>query len=261
MLTVETLPAEGPRYAAPMVCVPALWAGPPAWRAVGGLLAHRGWECHLLDLRRIRAGIAGRAAAVADYVATLAAAPVVVGHDAGALVALAAAARTTIAAVVLLAPFPTTRGAARILSLGPRALVALVLGGRVAPAGGPAWLDVAEPAATAIRALLGPEEAAGVRDALRGRVPGGGIGRARALVVAGDGDRLLPAAAAASLARALGAELQTVQGAGHWLLGGAAWQTTVRVVHRWLVQTLGETLLERYAETMSERDADDGAED
>src|SRR5439155_769830 len=74
--------------------------------------------------------------------------------------------------------------------------------------------------------------------------------------VAGDRDPFLPAPAAAALARTIGAQHEALDGAGHWLLAGPAWQRCVGLVHRWLVQRLGEPLLERYAEATAERDED-----
>src|SRR5437867_3185341 len=80
------------------------------------------------------------------------------------------------------------------------------------------------------------------------------LGSLVALVVAGDRDPLLPPPAAAAFARALGAEHQSLDGAGHWLLAGPTWQRSVGLVHRWIVQRLGEPLLERYAEAMADRE-------
>jgi pimeloyl-ACP methyl ester carboxylesterase len=78
-----------------------------------------------------------------------------------------------------------------------------------------------------------------------------------AVVVAGDRDRLLPADAAAAFARAAGADLLRLDGAGHWPLAGPRWQPAVATVHRWLVQRLGAPLLELYEEAMADRDAED----
>src|SRR5439155_4565372 len=101
MLTAETLPAEGARYAAGLVCIPGLWAGSRVWRGFASYLGHRGWECHLLDVRGVAGGRAARAAAVCECAAALPAPAVLVGHDAGGPVALAAAARGPAAPVVL----------------------------------------------------------------------------------------------------------------------------------------------------------------
>jgi len=48
-----------------------------------------------------------------------------------------------------------------------------------------------------------------------------------------------------------------LEGAGHWLLGDAGWQPAVSLVHRWLVQRLGEPLLETYAEAQADREPSD----
>src|SRR5689334_1252002 len=144
MLIAESVHAEGARYAAPLVCIPGLWAGPPAWRGFATYLGHRGWESHLVDLRAVPGGIDARAAAVAAFAAELQAPPILVGHDAGGLVALAAAARVPTAGVVLVAPLAPGSREARALVRAPRPLLALIRGGPIAPpTGSPAvaWLD------------------------------------------------------------------------------------------------------------------------
>jgi len=256
MLTAETLPAEGGRYAAALVCIPGLWAGSGIWRGFASFLGHRGWECHLLDVRGVPGGLGARAAAVRAYATALPAPAILVGHDAGGLVALAAAAHGATAAVVLLTPLAPGSRAARRLVLAPRTLLALLVGSPVPPPAGSAaaaWADM--PAG--LRASLGPEGAAAVREIVWGRVrptPARGM---PALVVAGACDPLLPPPAADALARAVGAELRMLEGADHWPLGGARWQPAVTLVHRWLVQRLGEPLLETYAEAMADREPND----
>ena len=263
MLTSETLPAEGARYAAALVCVPGLWAGPSAWRGFGSYLGHRGWECHLLDVRPVRGGIAARGAAVAEYVGGLPVPAILLGHDAGALVALDAAGRREVAGLVMLAPLaPGSRGAQRLIAT-PRRVISLVLGGAVAPpdeAVAVAWMDVPEPVRRQVIAGLTLEEAASVRDVAWGRIrPARPAGGAPVLVLAGDRDALLPIDVADALAREVGGELRVLEGGGHWPLAGAGWQTAVGVVHRWLVQRLGAGLLELYEEAMAARDEDDAS--
>jgi len=261
MLIAETQHAESARYAAGLVCVPGLWAGPSVWRGFASYLGHRGWESHLVDVRPVGGGIAGRAAAVAEYLAALPGPAVVLGHDAGALVAAAAAALQPTAAVVLVAPLvPGSRGMRR-LCFAPRPLLALVRGGALDPPSGRAalaWLDVPDPSRSTVRAGLEPEDAAAVRDVVWNRVALSPPG-VPALVVAGERDALLPASAAAGFAAAIGADVQIVPGAGHWLLAGPSWQPAVTLLHRWLVQRLGAGLLEFYEEAMAERDAEDDA--
>jgi pimeloyl-ACP methyl ester carboxylesterase len=258
MLTDETVPAEGGRYAAPLVLVPGLWAGRDVWRGFSTYLAHRGWECRLVDLRG-RGGLEQRAAAVGAYVERLPAPPVIVGHDAGAVVAAAAAAEGRVAAVVLLAPLATGHAATRATLLSLGTLLGVALARPVAPpaqtvAGLLAGLSDAE--RTAVAARLGADDGAALRDLVRGRLPPRRL-PVPALVVGGADDALLSPTAAVALGRAYGAEARIVDGAGHWLLAGSRWQAAVDVIHRWIVQRLGEPLLETYAEAMADRDAEE----
>jgi pimeloyl-ACP methyl ester carboxylesterase len=96
-----------------------------------------------------------------------------------------------------------------------------------------------------------------IRDVARGRPAPAALAGVPGLLLAGARDPLLPPPEAAALARAVGAEHQQLEVAGHWPLAGPAWQEAVGRVHRWIVQRLGAPLLERYDEAMAERDAED----
>ena len=255
MLTAETLHAEGPRYTAAIVCVPGLWSGLTVWRRFAGYLGHRGWESHLLEVRGVGGGIVGRATAVAEDVAELATPAVVLGHDAGGLIALEAARRTAAAAVVLIAPLVPGSRPARRLVLGARSLFALVAGTPVPPPAR-AWLDF-DPVPAELVDAIAPDDAVAVRDVVWGRSRPAPAGAVPGLLLAGDRDALLPPAEARRLAASVGADVAMLEGAGHWPFVGPSWQRAVAVVHRWLVQRLGEPLLDLYAETMAERDAED----
>src|SRR5690242_18891541 len=104
MLTATPVHPEGPRYAAPIVYLAGIWVAPALWRPAATYLAHRGWAGRLLDTRGVPGGIAARAEAVAADLATRAASPVLVAHDAGAMVALAVAATVPVRALVLVSP-------------------------------------------------------------------------------------------------------------------------------------------------------------
>jgi pimeloyl-ACP methyl ester carboxylesterase len=253
---------EGPRYSAPLILLPGLWASPLSWRGVASYLAHRGWECHVLDLRAHADGIAARAADVVAYVGRLSASAVLIGHDAGALVALGAAAHGAATGVVLLAPLVPGSGGARTVTLRPMALPALVLGRRVPPPTGHARRLLLSGLPAAARDLVASELAAdspaAVLDVARARVDPAPLGGVPGLVMSGTGDPLLSPVSAVAFADEVGALHQGLAGAGHWLLAGPVWQHTVGLVHRWIVRQLGEPLLELHAETMAERDADDG---
>jgi len=93
---IESVTAESPKFTAPMLLIPGLWCAAAAWRKFMGYLAHRGWNCHALTLRGRRdsgAGSARFADELADVHAVIAACeapPVLLGHDLGGLLALAA---------------------------------------------------------------------------------------------------------------------------------------------------------------------------
>jgi pimeloyl-ACP methyl ester carboxylesterase len=252
MLTAEPAHAEGARYAANLVFLPGLWAGPESWRAVASYLGHRGWEGMLLDLRGVPGGVEARGGAVAEFAATLPAPPVLVGHDAGALVALVAAARGPVLASVLLGPLVPATVAAHRLVRSPAARLALLLGRPVPPPGDSTLATWSAPPAA--RRALAPEPASLVRATMRGAPPP--APSQPTLTLVGDHDPMVPLPAARTFATSLGAELQVLEGAGHWPHAGPGWQQVVAIVHRWLVQRLGAPLLERYAEAMEERDAE-----
>ena len=139
------------------------------------------------------------------------------------------------------------------------ALLALLPAGPVPPPEGRMAGRMLGDLPAAARGTLGADDAAAIRDVtwqptLPPAVP------VPTLLVVGDRDPLLPPAAARMLAAAVGAEQRVVEGAGHWPHLGPTWSGVVTLVHRWLVQRLGEPLLETYAEAMAEREADDDAD-
>ena len=261
MVSAETVQAEGARYTACLVFVPGLWAGARVWRRFATYLAHRGWECRLLELRGLQAGLRERAAAVAAYAAALPARAVLVGHDAGALAALAAAPGAGAAALVLIAPLVPGSRDTRALARQLRSLCALVRGRPVPPPASERmarlWGEGSPSFGADVLTALGPDDARAVRDVVWGRVRPAAAPGVPTLLLAGERDPLLPPAAARALAESLGAEHRALAGEGHWPLAGPSWATAVGFVHRWLVQRLGEPLLELHAEAMAERDTDE----
>lgn len=250
-ITIESIAAESVKFAAPMVLVHGLWCSAAVWRKCMGYLAHRGWTCHAINLRGH--GDAGGRDAVArssigDYlsdvqrvIASCEAAPVVIGHDLGGLLALACPPATTLA-VVALAP-----------------LVPEVIGGTANPAlrGWGAWLPMLR-----LRPLPPPRGKLGA-EYFAETAPGGtSVDSARVarelradvshlparggtptLLVAGERDPFCPPQAVEGLARHVGAQCLTVERAGHAMPWERGWEQRVATIHRWLIQTLGEPLL------------------
>lgn len=248
-LPVIGMHPEGPRYGAPLLFLPGLWSAPDVWRRPAGLLAHRGWEGWIVDPSG-----GGGAAARADRVAAVAGdfgrPPVLVAADGAGLVAIEVARRMAVAAVVWIAPV-LPGGAAVRRAVSPWGVLAgLLLGRRIArPA---AWLAETDAAGWRRDA----EEAAVVVDLVRGRTAVGRLG-VPTLLVAGDRDPRCQTRERAALAEALGAEVFVLPDAGSVPLAVGEWQTHAGAVHRWLVQRLGETNLELYAEAMADREDDD----
>ena len=258
MLTATPVHPEGPRYAAPIVYLAGLWVSPVVWRPVATYLAHRGWEGRLLDTRGVRGGIAARADAVAADLAKRAVEPVLVGHDAGAMVALAVAAKVPVRALVLAAPLvPGAPGTHAVT--WSRALVWALL--RRRPLGlphgraGEVYLNGLPSDAQAAVADEDPrmlsELARRSRTPRRPSVP-------PTLVLRGSADPVVSDEDVHRLVADLGADRAEIPGHGHWLLAAPAAQECVHRVHRWLVQRLGEDNLELYAEAMADRDDDAG---
>jgi len=254
MLVTAQIHPEGPRYGASLVFLPGLWVGSDVWRGPATFFGHRGWQGTLVDLRGVPGGIAARGRAVAEIVSRIPGRVVLAGHDAGALVALAAAGHESVAALVLVSPLVAGSAATHTLTWSWGLVWAAMRRRLVAPPRGPladaAFADLPE----TFRRTLASDDAAtvaeiGRRDRLErpATLP-------PTLILHGDADPLLRPHDARRLAEDLGADARELSGAGHWPIAGPAWQTCVRQAHRWLVQRLGEGLLELYPEAMAERD-------
>ena len=258
MIPATSVHPEGSRYGASIVYLPGLWLGPEALRPAASFFGHRGWAGTILDLRGVPGGIPARADAVAAHVRGLSTPPVLVAEDAGAVVALAVAARVTVAALVLASPLRPGTPPAHALGWS-RGLVWALLRRRPLPRpGGPvaaAFFDAVPPGVVAAAGVEDPR----VLAALCRRTP---LRRAAVmpptLVLRGRLDPLVGSEDARALAAELDAELDELPEGRHRLLSGPAWQQAVRRTHRWLVRRLGEANLELYAEAMADRD--DGGE-
>ena len=174
--------------------------------------------------------------------AGLAAPPVVIGHDLGAMLALHCTdmARAVIALAPLVGP-PVAAPPTALQQAGN-----WLTRRRGAPLHAPRrrWRsayprrDVTEPAALVRQILAGEPRLA---------VPATAVPRA---VFALQDDEITPAAAAQALAQHTGAELQVIRGVGHAVLSAPGWEPSVAAVHRWIIQHLGVDLLALYEEAM-----------
>ena len=257
-MDVLTFHPEGPRYDAPLVCLPGLWSPAATWASMASFLGHRGWAVSVPDLVAVRGGVEPRVDAAAQHLRALREAPVVVAHDAGCLVAVALARRLTLRALVLVAPLAPRSDRTHALLWSWPLVWSLLARRPVPPPSGVVADLLFDDLPPAGRATLRSEEPRVLSRLLRGEPLaeiGGGGSRAEipVLVVRGSRDAALAADEATELAQRLGGQLETVAG-GHWLLGGSAWLGCASLVHRWIVRALGTQLLELYDEAMAERD-------
>lgn len=243
-LGVQITRAESDRFGAPVLLLHGLWAGAWVWTRMTGYLGHRGWESWALD----RAPGGGR---VLDRCATVArampAAPVIVGHDLGAAVALRVAAALRSPALVLIAPVLPGRESRRLAFGGLSRTLAALLGRDLTPPSDRAGALFAECADAAglelIRTGLVDEPGQDVHDLLKGRMRVNELGAVPpTLIIGGNRDPLVPETVITDRARELGGDSVILEG-GHWLPVESTWQSTCNCFHRWLVRTLGEPFL------------------
>jgi len=64
-----------------------------------------------------------------------------------------------------------------------------------------------------------------------------------ALALGGADDHLLPQDSVQTLAMHLGGEYRVYPGRGHWMLHEEGWEDVVNDVHRWILNTMGESIL------------------
>jgi pimeloyl-ACP methyl ester carboxylesterase len=256
MVIATPVHPEGPRYAAPIAYFSGVWMGSHVWRQAASYLAHRGWAGTLLDTRAVKGGIAARAAAAAEHLRALPAAPVLVGHDAGALVALATATRIDVPALVLVSPLSPGAPGTHAVAWSPGLVWSLLRRRPVpAPVGshGDAFFAGLSPD---VRRTVGSEDPRLLAELARRSRIGRPTPMPPTLVLRGGADPVLSRDDAGRVASDLGAQLDEIADQGHWPLASIAWQECVHRMHRWLVQRLGAPNLELYAEAMAERGED-----
>jgi pimeloyl-ACP methyl ester carboxylesterase len=249
-LRAQVSSGEGGKFTSPLLLVHGLWSGAFVWQSFTGYLAHRGWNCFAVELRRgeAEADVEQIAADLRGAIGALGAPPVIVGHDLGALLALRCS--DVARALVLVAPLvlpPLAAAPPAALHVGGP-IARLFAGARRAPRG--RWKGayassgaVREPAALLRRLIERP---------LPVERPPQGVA---SLVVAGEHDCITPPASARSLAAWLGAEIEIIAG-GHGLPFAPGWEALVARLHRWLIKNLGADLLALYEEAVAEREGD-----
>lgn len=237
------VPPESERYRAELLFLHGLWVDARIWRTVAAGFAHRGWSCVLVDrlpsstqsetpcgARRADAVVRGRALP-----------PVVIGHDAGALVALDLAARGLVRAAVAVAPL--LDGTAPLQTRIAR--LARNLRGDGAPVappdqGHPYFARVPEGRRPDLAGALGPEHAGVLREADRLATPQRPA--VPALIAAPESDPVSSHLLAEVCARGIEADFLRLPG-GHWPMLEPRADDWITPVHRWLIKAAGPDLL------------------
>lgn len=243
MSSLHFIEAENERYAATLVFLHGLWAGPELWRGLAMGFAHRGWRCAVVDSRSSapeRPGFDEWCEDVAGEVEKLQLPAVVIGHDAGGLVALRLAAEGRAAASVAVAPL--LDGPKPLLDAVTRFRGRFGIGAIEPPALDHPYREARTGEAQGIlQQALVLEPAARV-GSLRGSATAPGAATVPSLLVAQAEDVVVPQPLIEITASGLEADVMTLPGS-HWPMLEPNPDGWMSPVHRWLIRRLGPSLL------------------
>jgi len=269
------------KFAWPVVILPELFTTAAHLAFLRGYLSSIGWEVYAPDLRAAagrpptpplaRLHFADLIALAEEALGSLGREAIAIGHGIGGLLALALAARPGVKAAVAFAPM--IPGFRTPLLMGARNIPAMWFGRALRPPAGRALFDFvadAEPfqRASLIEGLVRDSPAAArdiahSSDVARGAIDltlgnrAGGVRAAPRFIVAGDSDPFAPMVPLTAFANSIGAQLKTLPGRGHWIIGGRALERAVNEAHRFLVRSLGQDLLLLFPEEWKSRPDDE----
>jgi pimeloyl-ACP methyl ester carboxylesterase len=258
------------KFAWPIVLIPELFTTARHLTVLLGYLATVGWEVYAPDLRAAagRADVPGLgrlrfsdlSALIDEALLALGRDAIMLGFGMGGLLALKAAERPGVKAAVAFAPM--VPGFRSSLFMRARNRAALWMRRPLKPPAGRtrfAMVADAEPFQRegAIKALV-PDCSRAPFEVALGRVQFSSVKQPAPprLIVVGDSDPFVPHDRATSLANSIGAQLITLRGRGHWIIGGRALERAIEETQRFLVRSLGQDLLLLYSEELKE-DPDD----
>jgi pimeloyl-ACP methyl ester carboxylesterase len=253
------------KFAWPIIVLPELFTTTRHLAVLIGYLATIGWEVYAPDLRAIvalegpgalgRLGFSPALALVEEVIEAIGRDAIIVGHGAGGSLALKMAERPRVRAAVALAPL--VPGFRTPLFMRARNLVALWRRRPINPPRGRTLFELiadAEPfqRENMIKALV-PDSSELALNLARGEIELASHPEvAPRLIVAGDSDTFAPVERVATFASAIGAQMVTLPGRGHWIIGGRALERAVAELQRFLVRALGQDLLLLYQDEMKE---------
>ena len=237
------------KFARPLLLFPELFTTISHLSLLAGYLVSLGWEVYTIDLHAAPPGappgLAGLIELADEALVALDREVVTLGHGVGGLVALSLTARPAVAAGVALAP--ALPGFRSPLATSWRNRLAARVGTAFRPPDGRTLFELVADADqfqrdTIIRTLR-PASARVGREVARGTLTAPPPSDKPRLIVTGDADLFAPLERMRELAAAIGAELATLPGRGHWLVGGRALERAVHATQRFLVKALGRDLL------------------
>jgi pimeloyl-ACP methyl ester carboxylesterase len=257
----------------PVVAVPEFFATRRHLEFVVGYLASLGWETYAIDLRNMAddPGSASRGQLhfadmvriLADALASLDGDAIILGHGIGGLLALKMAELPRVKAAVAFAP--QVPGFRSPLFMRAGNLVALWRGRPCKPPSGKKLLELIADAdifqREAIINALVPSDATAALEVMRGEIEFTRAPCSPRLIVVGDCDIFAPHDRVTQFAEAIDARVATLNGRGHWLIGGRALERAVAEAQRFLVRALGQDLLLLYPDELRENGDRDGGGD
>jgi pimeloyl-ACP methyl ester carboxylesterase len=185
---------------------------------------------------------------LAEALASREADAIVLGHGIGGLLALKLAECARVKAAVALAPL--VPGFRSPLFMRAGNLFALWRGRSFKPPVGRRLLQLIADADTfqreAIIKRLTPQDVTAALEIMRGEIEFTRTPSAPRLIVAGNSDVFAPHDRVVQFAETIGARLVTMNGRGHWLIGGRALERAIAETQRFLVRALGQELLLLY---------------
>lgn len=261
-LPVDIFAPERNKFRATLLMTHDLWVGGWCWYDWATRLCNLGWECWAISLNGrdpTSTASAGRRQTTADCVvdlrrlmSTVASPVILIAHGFGALLGLEASRDSSVIARVFLAPpFNESRETDQHRTLRrlhlkylPLMLLRQPIQIRASDFNS-LWLNCVEPelcreilqaliqeSPNLVRAFFEPSTSV---TPTKPSLP--------TLLLRGTDDQLVTAESTQALAAMLDGEYREYSKHGHWLLHEEGWEHIVNDVHRWLLKSLGESIL------------------
>jgi alpha-beta hydrolase superfamily lysophospholipase len=254
------------KFAWPVMLLHEMFAMPQHLGLVAGYLDSIGWEVFVPDLRATigkgatpmleRLRFTDLVALAREALEGIGREAVVLGHGVGGLAALKLSENRRAKAAVAYAPLVPGFRTPMVGGIGNR--IAMMLGRTIKPPRGRVLFELVADSDPFTRDGLikgmVPDSGVLASEVMSGRIELAESDKAAPrLVVAGDSDIFAPIQETTKFAESVGAKLATIQGRGHWLIGGRALERAINETQRFLVRALGQDLLLLYPEEWKDK--------